>query len=616
MAEQNDDVYPLALLMDELKHDDVANRVAAMQKLDTIALALGPERTREELIPFLKEVAQDDEDEVFAVLAEQLGHFVPFIGGSEHAEILLPVLEVLAATEEPVVRDKAVESLNEIASQLSVEQIKENFYPLVEGLADTEWFSSRVSSTGLFQSIIVRVDETTRKNLLTTYSKLIHDEGPMVKRAAATHLPKIVDLLRENPSCSNEEDWDLISSMFQSLTTDKQDSVKFLSVDVLISILQFFNSRKDVSHHQDLLNSALQLIQDPSWRVRYMAADRFEQLAVQFEGNDQQVGELIEPFLGLLKDNEGEVRKAIAKQLPGFSRLVKKDVILEKILPQVEELSNDPSEIVRSALASEITGLTPLLDREVVIENLLPIFLTMLKDEFPEVKLNIISKLKVVNDVIGIDLLAQSLLPAISDLAKDKQWRVRLAIIEYIPLLAEQLGVGFFDEELGNLVLSWLWDPVYSIREAAVTNLEQLAKIFGSKWADEEIIERILKTDDTTLSNFVYRLTSLFTLTRLIPVVDKEIVLDKILPFVNNLAQDQVPNIRFNVAKSYLVIVQTLLDKIPGEERPVPDDIESRITYVNKFIVPVVETLKNDSDSDVKYFATQSYDAIQKLVAK
>lgn len=62
--------------------------------------------------------------------------------------------------------------------------------------------------------------------------------------------------------------------------------------------------------------------------------------------------------------------------------------------------------------------------------------------------------------------------------------------------------------------------------------------------------------------------------------------------------------------------MQTLLDKIPGEERPVPDDIESRITYVNKFIVPVVETLKNDNDSDVKYFATQSYDAIQKLVAK
>lgn len=70
----SDDLYPLALLMDELKHDDVSNRVEAMQKLDTIAIALGPERTRKELLPFLNDVAQDDEEEVFAVLANKLGN--------------------------------------------------------------------------------------------------------------------------------------------------------------------------------------------------------------------------------------------------------------------------------------------------------------------------------------------------------------------------------------------------------------------------------------------------------------------------------------------------------------------------------------------------------------
>ncbi|ONH69030.1 Protein phosphatase PP2A regulatory subunit A [Cyberlindnera fabianii] len=621
-TDQNDDIYPLALLMDELKHDDVTNRVNAMQKLDTIALALGPERTREELIPFLQEVAQDDEDEVFAVLAEQLGRFVPLIGGSEHAEILIPVLELLAATEEPVVRDKAVDSLNEIASQLSLQQIGEKFYPLVEDLAGTEWFSSRVSATGLFQSIIVKVDDTMRKNLLTTYSKLVHDEGPMVKRAAATHLPKIIDLLRENPDCSNEQDWDIISSMFQTLTTDKQDSVKFLSVDVLISILQFFNSRNDTSHHQGLLNSALSLIQDPSWRVRYMAADRFEKLATQFESDYEMINELIDPFLKLLKDNEGEVRKAIAKQLPGFCKLIKQDVLYSKVIWRVEELSRDPSEFVRSALASEITGLTPLMEKEVVMKELLPILLTMLKDEYPEVKLNVISKLKVVNDVIGIDILAQHLLPAITELARDKQWRVRLAIIEYIPLLADQLGVSFFGEELGNLVLSWLWDSVYSIREAAVTNLEKLAKIFGSKWADEEIIERILKSDEVSFNNFVYRLTSLFTLTRLIPVVDKEIVITKILPFVDNLASDQVPNIRFNVAKSYLLTAQSLLNKLPPSESGDVKDAEAltpeqraeSAEFIKQKVLPVVESLKSDADADVKYFATQSYDGIVALL--
>jgi serine/threonine-protein phosphatase 2A regulatory subunit A len=48
------DLYPIAVLIDELKHDDVAVRLASIRRLSTIALALGPDRTRDELIPFLE----------------------------------------------------------------------------------------------------------------------------------------------------------------------------------------------------------------------------------------------------------------------------------------------------------------------------------------------------------------------------------------------------------------------------------------------------------------------------------------------------------------------------------------------------------------------------------
>jgi serine/threonine-protein phosphatase 2A regulatory subunit A len=51
--QQNDELYPIAVLIDELKHDDVMLRLNAIRRLHTIALALGAERTREELIPFL-----------------------------------------------------------------------------------------------------------------------------------------------------------------------------------------------------------------------------------------------------------------------------------------------------------------------------------------------------------------------------------------------------------------------------------------------------------------------------------------------------------------------------------------------------------------------------------
>lgn len=63
-------------------------RLNSIKKLSTIALALGVERTRSELIPFLTETIYD-EDEVLLALAEQLGSFTPLVGGSDHVHCLL-----------------------------------------------------------------------------------------------------------------------------------------------------------------------------------------------------------------------------------------------------------------------------------------------------------------------------------------------------------------------------------------------------------------------------------------------------------------------------------------------------------------------------------------------
>lgn len=63
-------------------------RLNSIKKLSTIALALGMERTRSELIPFLTETIYD-EDEVLLALAEQLGQFTSLVGGPEFVHCLL-----------------------------------------------------------------------------------------------------------------------------------------------------------------------------------------------------------------------------------------------------------------------------------------------------------------------------------------------------------------------------------------------------------------------------------------------------------------------------------------------------------------------------------------------
>ncbi|GLE11737.1 hypothetical protein PINS_up024330, partial [Pythium insidiosum] len=171
MGTSDDDVHPIALLTEEIKSDEVETRIKAMRRLKTVAQALGAERTRSELVPFLRE-ATEDEDEV------------------------LP-LEVLAAVEETVVRDRAVDSL----------------------LKEGDWFTSRVSACSLFAAVYPKItDSGRRKELRDLFQILTNDDTPMVRRAAASNVGKFAATLEK------EHITTLVIPLFKALTADDQDS--------------------------------------------------------------------------------------------------------------------------------------------------------------------------------------------------------------------------------------------------------------------------------------------------------------------------------------------------------------------------------------------------------
>ncbi|KAJ3337307.1 protein phosphatase 2, regulatory subunit A [Gonapodya sp. JEL0774] len=583
-VENAEGLYPVAVLLDELKHDDVSLRLNAIRRLGTIALALGVERTREELVPFLDE-SIDDEDEVLLTLAEELGSFVEYVGGPPHAHILLAPLENLAAVEETVVRDKAVASLAKISNVLSPSQIEEFFLPLVKRLSSGDWFTSRTSACGLYAPVYDRCAPATRDELRKGFAVLCKDDTPMVRRAAATNLPKMIARVSKEHLIGD------LMPLFNGLSQDDQDSVRLLTVEALIAIAKVLTPSESKTHLLQVMRNSCS---DKSWRVRYIVAEKFVELS-KAVGEVLIKEELSAAYVSVLKDSEAEVRTAAATQIPGFSALVDRDTILNNILPCVRDLSTDSSQHVRASLATHITGLAPLLGKDNTIEHLLPMFLQLLKDEAPEVRLNIISKLDLVNQVIGIDLLSQSLLPAIVELAEDKQWRVRLAIIENIPLLAGQLGQEFFDEKLSTLCMQWLGDAVFSIREAATSNLKKLTEVFGVEWAKRTIIPKVLELSSN--QNYLYRMTTIFALTTLAQSVTPEVVKDLIVPTVITLSGDPIPNIRFNVAKSFEKLTPILRKPEMGPQ--ILEQVRATLTK-----------LSEDLDVDVRFFAAKALSAL------
>lgn len=93
----------------------------------------------------------------------------------------------------------------------------------------------------------------------------------MVRRQAATNLGKFV---KEMPAPIVVEE---MLPLFDHLAKDDQDSVRLLTVEILIAIAEVV-PKEQQSSHGILLKTLRSLFEDKSWRVRYMVADRFEKV--------------------------------------------------------------------------------------------------------------------------------------------------------------------------------------------------------------------------------------------------------------------------------------------------------------------------------------------------
>lgn len=89
-----------------------------------------------------------------------------------------------------------------------------------------------------------------------------------------------------------------------------------------------------------------------------------------------------------------------------------------------------------------------------------------------------------------------------------------------------------------------------------------------------------------------------------------DVIETSILPMLEKMVADDIPNIRFNVAKTYSTLINALR-KLPeeGTLQSLDKEGEAKISprgaeLIQSRIVPNLEKLQKDDDVDVRYFAT------------
>jgi len=582
-----DTIDPLVLLQEDLKDDDYETQIASINRLTTIAHALGPHRTRQELIPFLLEYSRQDNDEAQTAVATQMSEMLPYIGGPTYGTVLLPLLEKLAGAEECVIINAAVKSLVEIVGQLPKKDVTTKFIPVLRRLANGDWFTTRVSACGLFACCYpVISDPSIQSELRILFSNLCNDDTPMVRKAAYQNLGSF------SMKVDKQEILTDFMPILKQLSTDDMGAMRIFTVDCSVDIGSLYNGDEFITNFLPLLEA---LQDDNSWRVRQRLARKMASIC---KGRSAAVGHQLLPiFCKLLADKEAEVRSAAAAELANvcLEAHANNEVMMTHVVPMLDSLVHDPVESVKVSFSKSVVGLAPFFHKETATKVLLLIITEMTKDDVHTVRHNIIHHLGGIMTCLNAEEVAIGLLPPILDLSKDPKWRVRMAVVNKVGVFGKVLGVKIFEKKLQSILIQSLSDHVYAIRKAACAQVGVIVKLFGGKWASEKFFPTAFQIYDKT-TNCLHRMTCLQLIQNVLTEDTNSCPIDVIeknlLPIVTQGCTDDVANVRIGAAKAAKDIL-TCLSPSPQSE-----------------LKALLTTMTEDPDVDVQYFSTVALMAI------
>jgi serine/threonine-protein phosphatase 2A regulatory subunit A len=571
---QEVDLRPIAILVDNLAQEDMQIRITALKQVTRIAEALGSERTRKELIPYLSDML-DDDDEVLRIICEVLIELRNFIGGNEHFYTLISPYETLCVVEENSIRDLAIEKLSVIVSQIPESDISTHIPPLFNRLFSSDWHTARTAAAGLAHHLYPRLVTTPQhcQTLQDNFFQLASDSMPQVRRAVAENMSKFCSKM--TPQHAENLSFPVLSK----LTEDEQDSVRVRALQALIEIAHLISQPANMKKLRSQISN---LCKDPSWRVRFLAASKFGDICTKLDV-DQSILEL---YSKLLKDSEAEVRAIAATQFPGLSKHINEDLMTSKFLSTFKDLSADENKYTRAHVAEVLVPVGTQYSEQFIMTHILPLVLKLLKDPEPEPRLKCLSKLDL--SVVNVNDLLDAIMPSLKELAGDSSWRIRQEVLGLLPGLSQRLGADNVDTHIKKLLFTMMTDQVQVVREeAARTVLRICEKLEDDKWANS-MLDQI--HDQFKKANYLRRQTALEAIYFMVDVLPPEKCLDTLLEFVG----DKVPNVRFKLCTTIFSLI---------EQNKIPLALSGKI-------IDEMTKLSTDDDPDVSYFATKT---IQKL---
>ena len=560
-------------LLEDLQNPDIKIKKNAFQNLRGISLALGRERTRKELLPYLKSCIDEEEDEIIIELAKVLSNFIDCIGGKQYIKELLNLLEIILTIDDHFVRIEIMNTIKSVVKQIGkVSEIESDLISIINNLYNSEDINQKKSAMNLLIFLFKDLNSTNKIIAINYFDKFLVDNNISVKK----------ELLNEITEISLELSIEYIKKMINIILKDKNDSMRIDIVNIMLSVR---NSPKINEFMDTIYDLIPKLAEDTNWRVRLTVSDKLNEFLKFPNINNDMKQKSVNIFAKLLEDTEPEIRNVCCLRLEEITKILKNENNFDKILQNLRKLEKDQKNYVKGALASNVLKICELIGPKKTNDYIFPIFLTLIKDENIEIRMNLINNLSELNKVIEIDNIIESIMPPIKEISANKSWRIRIQIMEIIPVLAKLFNQHLFMNNIFPICITALMDSVFSIRESSCKLFVTIYKDTKNEEFEKKLLEKL--NELCLSSSYLLRNTALVFIKFYIEKLEDKIYLEffeKILiEIVFNLSKDKIANVRMNCA--------FILNKIKN--------IKFKDNKINGEINNIIEIFKKDKDEDV-----------------
>lgn len=454
----NTSLHPVEVLIEELKCEDLNRRVQSVKTLNTIAIALGPKQTRDELLPYLLELL-DDDNEVLIALAESLKHLVQSIGGPKYTFVLFDLIEQLLQIDEIQVRKATLDSFYSIVYNSKSANLMKAVLDLNKRLVASDKIPGKIAAAYLIPRSIQHLNDV--KPYIDQFKVLMLCSHPQVRSAAGENLINLVKF----------EDY--IAELLNIATVDQEENVRLLALEALLLC----------NNVKGLITSLIALFEDDFWKVKQKICENFEKISTFVCGRYEL---LLDYFKRVIEDKEIEVRLAICNNLGQVFKVVPNSDF-DRYVNALTILVND-SISVKTAFAQNLNKIWPYTKSQDLLVNLLKDLISSYNSKI------FINLLQDIQKFVQFVKDSEEIIKVIMEsLAKDRSWRVKQNFLFSFVDLCEEGNSEFFLKHLKEFLVDFCVDNAFSVRETACDVLCGLMKKMGKQWIIDNVLEDLFE---------------------------------------------------------------------------------------------------------------------------